>query len=92
MSSWNGLTHAVASGGFWSKCKLSQRMGVQHAARRSLADLLAYRRSFEVALGDACSPYGLGVAWGAGLHPATEAEVALCTPDTINEAVQQIVV
>ena len=40
---------------------------------------------------DAGHPYGLGVAWGADLKPSSSAEVALCTPDKINEAVRQIV-
>jgi len=73
------------------ECKLSQSMGAAHAARQSLADLLSYRRSFDDALVDAGHPYGLGVAWGADLKPSSSAEVALCTPDKINEAVRQIV-
>jgi len=36
-------------------------------------------------------PYGLGVAWGQGLNPDSEAEIALCTPDTLDEALRQIV-
>jgi hypothetical protein len=73
------------------ECKLSQAMGVTHAARQALLDLLSYRRSFDAALTTAGRPYGLGVAWGAGLLPADDAEVALCTPDTLHTAVRQIV-
>jgi hypothetical protein len=73
------------------ECKLSQAMGVSHAARQALLDLLSYRRSFAAALATAGRPYGLGVAWGGGLHPAGDAEVALCTPDTLHAAVRQIV-
>jgi hypothetical protein len=73
------------------ECKLSQTGGAGHAARQSLADLLSYRRSFDPVLKAAGHPYGLGVAWGAGLSPADDAEVALCTPDTISEAITRIV-
>jgi hypothetical protein len=73
------------------ECKLSQSMGVDHAARQALADLLAYRRSFQDTLTNSGEPYGLGIAWGHGLDPATGAEVALCTPDTLTEAIRQII-
>ena len=73
------------------ECKLSQSMGVGHAARQALADLLAYRRAFDHALSPGGQPYGLGVAWGEELTPATGAEIALCTPDMLGEAIGQIV-
>jgi hypothetical protein len=73
------------------ECKLSESMKVGRAARQALTDLLAYRRAFDAALRRAGSPYGLGVAWGEGLDPAADAEVVLCTPDTLAAAVRQIV-
>jgi hypothetical protein len=73
------------------ECKLSDR-SVRHAARWALADLLAYKRSFDLALTGVHPPYGLGVAWGAGLHPASSSEIALCTPDTLAEAISLIVI
>jgi hypothetical protein len=72
------------------ECKL-RSMNVGAAARDALADLLSYRRTFDVALTSAGSPYGLGIAWGHGLQPANNAEVVLCTPDTLSEAIRQIV-
>jgi hypothetical protein len=72
------------------ECKL-RRAGVEDASRAALADLLSYRRAFGATLTSAGTPYGLGVAWGEGLQPV-EAEIALCTPDTLNEAVGQIVI
>jgi hypothetical protein len=74
------------------ECKLSRSMGVGHAARQALADLLSYRRAFDTALANTSGPYGLGVAWGEDLHPTHNAEVVLCTPDTIGEAISQIVI
>ena len=73
------------------ECKLSESVGVGHAARRALLDLLSYRRSFGATLTTSGLPYGLGVAWGAGLIPAGNTEVALCTPDALNVAIRQIV-
>ena len=73
------------------ECKLSQSMGVGHAARQALLDLLAYRRSYDAALTTSGLPCGLGVAWGSGLFPAENSEVALCTPDALHTAVSQIV-
>jgi hypothetical protein len=73
------------------ECKLSQSRGVRHAARQALADLLSYRRAFDTALASAATPYGLGVAWGQRLNPNSDAEIALCTPDTLDAALRQIV-
>jgi hypothetical protein len=73
-----------------AECKL-RSMDVGRAAREALADLLAYRRAFDATLTTARSPYGMGIAWGAGLNPASNSEIVLCTPDTLSEAVRLIV-
>ncbi len=73
------------------ECKLRERTGVRHAARQALADLLSYRRSFDAALTTCGAPYGLGVAWGSGLQPNCQQEIALCTPDLLTQAVGLIV-
>lgn len=72
------------------ECKLVGHVAT--GARAALVDLLAYRRSFDPVLAASGQPYGLGVAWGAGLIPAAQAEVVLCTPDTLGHAIEQIVV
>jgi hypothetical protein len=59
---------------------------VEKSARAALLDLLAYRRAFDHVLGQQTSVYGLGVAWGRAMKPSVTEEVALCTPDTINQA------
>lgn len=59
---------------------------VEQSARAALLDLLAYRRAFDHVLGQQASVYGLGVAWGAAMQPSVAEEVALCTPDTIPQA------
>jgi hypothetical protein len=59
---------------------------VQQAARAAAYDLLAYHHAFRPALENTPQPYGLGIAWGAELSPNTQAEIALCTPDTLAEA------
>ncbi|MEU9870147.1 hypothetical protein AB0C87_20110 [Actinomadura sp. NPDC048021] len=74
------------------ECKLSQSGGVGRAARDALSDLLFYRRSFDHVLGGSGEPYGVGVAWGKGLQPATDTEVVLCTPDTLATAIGKIVI
>jgi hypothetical protein len=51
-----------------------------------MLDLLAYRRAYAPALDAQTEPYGLGYAWGSELVPASEAEVTLCTPDTLARA------
>jgi hypothetical protein len=35
-------------------------------------------------------PYGLGYAWGRELAPKAEAELTLCTPDTVTRALEQL--
>lgn len=69
------------------ECKLSQSQGVAGAARSALLDLMAYRRAFRRTLDRVQGPYGLGVAWGAQLHPSLDSEIMLCTPDTISQAI-----
>ncbi|MEV0974763.1 hypothetical protein [Microtetraspora glauca] len=64
---------------------------LEAAARHALVDMLAYRRAFDPALAAAGQPFGVGVAWGAGLTPAVQEEVVLCTPDTLSQAIEQIV-
>ena len=58
---------------------------VARYAVAALQDLLAYRRSFEPGLGQA-TRYGVGIASGRELQPDLDAEVALCTPDTLATA------
>ncbi len=58
---------------------------VSSSARAALIDLLAYRRDFGSVLGGSRAPYGLGIAWGAGLEPAP-GEVMLTTRDHIAKA------
>lgn len=72
------------------ECKLSQS-GVNKAARQALSDLLAYRTDYDATLAATNGPHGLGVAWGSGLDPITTSEVALCTPDTLPQALRQVV-
>jgi hypothetical protein len=58
------------------------------AARSAAAyDLLAYRTAFAPILNNSEAPYGLGVAWGADLAPRGEHGIVLCTPDTLDQAV-----
>lgn len=58
-------------------------------ARSAALDLLAYRHSYRQALTGAAQPWGLGVAWGAGLEPSISSEACLCTPDTLPSAVTE---
>lgn len=55
-------------------------------ARSAARDLLAYRRAFNPALTGQPGAYGIGVAWGAELKPAPQAEILLCSPDTLSDA------
>jgi hypothetical protein len=59
---------------------------VEDSARQALKDLLGYRAAFEATLSDQPSPFGLGIAWGEGLDPASDGEIMLCTPDTLRAA------
>jgi hypothetical protein len=56
----------------------------------ALQDLLAYRRSFEPALRQS-TRYGVGIAFGRKLQPDLDAEVALCTPDTLAVALEPFI-
>jgi hypothetical protein len=63
---------------------------VADSARVAALDLLAYRRAFDPVLSDIREPYGLGIAWGAGLAPSCESEICLCTPDTVGTALSRL--
>lgn len=63
---------------------------VSDSARAAIHDLLAYRRAFDPVLAQGPSPYGLGIAWGSSLPPASDAEISLCTPDTVEAALEQV--
>ncbi len=65
---------------------------VSDSARRALFDLLAYRRAYEESLADGPERYGLGIAWGSSLEPSQDAEIALCTPDTVERALEPLLV
>jgi hypothetical protein len=64
------------------------KRGVGDNARAAILDLLAYRRAFAPVLDKQSGPYGLGYAWGRELVPADEAELTLCTPDTLSRALE----
>jgi hypothetical protein len=61
------------------------------SARAAAHDLLAYRAAFAPTLGEQEGSYGLGVAYGAELLPNLGEEVVLCTPDTIELALAELV-
>jgi hypothetical protein len=64
---------------------------VEQSARAATYDLLAYRTAFERVLSAATEgPYGLGVAWGYGLYPTLHDEIALCSPDTLDDALAML--
>jgi hypothetical protein len=66
---------------------------VEGYARAALQNLLAYRQDArELFPEGAVEPYGLGVAWGAELVPVVDGPIALCTPDTLGEAVERLFV
>jgi hypothetical protein len=70
--------------------KGGERAG-SHSARAAAYDLLAYRTAFAPALSaQRGHPYGLGIAWGTDLQPSVETGIVLCTPDTIQEALSQL--
>jgi len=62
---------------------------VEYSARAATFDLLAYRTAFAPVLDKQAGPYGLGVAFGAGLMPSGTAEVMLCTPDGVTAALER---
>ena len=59
---------------------------VSESAREATLDLLGYRRSFKSVLDKQEEHYGLGYVWGEGLSPSLESDIALCTPDTLSDA------
>jgi hypothetical protein len=65
------------------------KRSVADSARAATMDLLAYRRAFDEVLSQqqGC-PYGVGYAWGERLRPEPEAEILLCTPDTLHHALK----
>jgi hypothetical protein len=64
---------------------------VEQAARAAAYDLLAYRTAFNARLAGQASPYGLGIAWGAGLAHNPSSEILLCTPDGLERALHDAV-
>lgn len=70
------------------EAKMGTRRTVADSARRALLDLFGYRRDFNEVLADGTAVYGLGVAWGAELGPASGTEVVLTTPDHLTEALE----
>jgi hypothetical protein len=61
---------------------------VEYSARAAAIDLLAYRRAFDTVLSRQEGPYGIGVAWGRSFAPSRDAEIVLCTPDTLAAALE----
>ena len=60
---------------------------VAASARVAMLDLFAYGRAFARILDqDTAAPYGLGIAWGAGLAPVCSEQLMLCTPDQLGKA------
>jgi hypothetical protein len=64
---------------------------VQDSARAAVQDLLAYRRAFSPMLDRQSGAYGVGVAWGEQLKPSGSAEILLCSPDTITDALERVI-
>lgn len=63
---------------------------VSESARAATYDLLAYRSAFAPVLESSARPYGLGIAWGAGLAPSIDGDVALSTVDHLRGALQRM--
>jgi hypothetical protein len=63
---------------------------VEQAARAAAYDLLAYRTAFDVPLARQAGPYGLGIAWGAGLvhNPVQRRPPVHCTADSLEHALR----
>jgi len=68
--------------------KGGEKRGVANSARDATLDLLAYRRAFDHALSGQVGVYGLGYAWGTELYPSVDAEIMLCSPDQLDDALQ----
>lgn len=69
--------------------KGGQKAGTKYA-RDAVQNLLAYRRAFDPVLAPVKTQYGLGIAWGKELKPAATSEIALCTPDHIQDGLKDI--
>ncbi|HVH51422.1 MAG TPA: hypothetical protein VM690_04705 [Gaiellaceae bacterium] len=64
---------------------------VGESARAAAYDLMAYRTAFGPVLDRQDGWYGLGIAWGAELAPNYSEPVCLCTPDTLPDALGELV-
>ena len=83
------LRHSADGAVRWLVIEVKGRKaGVVEAARDALFDLLAYRRAYDPVLAAQAGPYGIGCVWGAELEPALDAEIVLCTPDTLGRALE----
>src|SRR5262249_20931598 len=63
---------------------------VERYARAAASDLLAYIQRSGNVVTENRKPYGLGIAWGADLAPATGEGIMLCTPDTLPDALTSL--
>jgi hypothetical protein len=86
------LRHSVGDEQRWVLLEVKGGGGgtVEGYARAALQNLLAYRQDARDLLEGSAEPYGLGVVWGEQLTPVVDGAVALCTPDTIGEAVEAL--
>ncbi len=82
------LRHKPADGpARWLMVEVKSGIGEGRTLARSTArDLLMYRRAFDAALAGQEGLFGIGYAWGAELRPRQDGGIALCTPDTLAEA------
>lgn len=82
---------SAESGTTWTMFESKQYRKVSSGARASLRDLLAYRRAFsEVLDKQPAGVYGIGLVWGGGLEPKDGSDVALTTPDHIEDALDLV--
>jgi hypothetical protein len=86
------LRHSVGGERRWVLLEVKGgRSGtVEGYARAALQNLLAYRQDGRDLIDGSAEPYGLGVVWGEQLSPVVNGAIALCTPDTIGEAVEAL--
>jgi hypothetical protein len=70
------------------EAKMGRSRDLAGSARAALFDLLAYRSAFAAVLDGQAGPYGLGVAWGAGLDP-DDGDVMLTSPDRLSTALDR---
>jgi hypothetical protein len=88
------LRHRTPSGSTnWLliEAKMGTRRDLPSSARAALIDLLAYRRAYDAVFAGQAAPFGLGIAWGAGLRPS-ESEIMLATPEHIPRALEVFLV